>query len=122
MSYCHLRTFGCKVISILPDIVDSGRDVDQLEEILRDICQRYHIRRLLVFGSAVLGSRTPSSDLDLIAEFQPGHIPGFAFARIAEELSSLFECRVDLHTAQSISRYFRDQVLREAKVLYADEE
>ena len=110
------------MVSLLPDIVDSGRDIDRLKEALGEICRGYHIRRLLVFGSAIHGTRTPSSDLDVIAEFQPGNTPGFAFARIAEELSALFECTVDLHTPRSLSRYFRDPVLREAKVLYACEE
>jgi len=38
--------------------------------------------------------------------------------RLADELSTLFGCPVDLHTARSLSRYFRDEVLAQARVLY----
>jgi hypothetical protein len=89
---------------------------------LRDICRRYGVRRLCIFGSSLMGTRRLDSDLDLIAEFQPGRTPGFAFSRLAEEFSSLFGMPVDLHTAGSLSRYFREEVLSEARELYAAEE
>ncbi len=89
---------------------------------LGEICSRYGIRRLSIFGSSLSGTRRPDSDLDLLAEFQPGRTPGFAFVRLAAELSRLFGMRVDLHTAGSLSRYFRGEVLREAKELYAAQE
>jgi predicted nucleotidyltransferase len=89
---------------------------------LSEICRRYGVRRLSIFGSSLKGTRRPDSDLDLIAEFQPGSTPGFAFVRLAEELSKLFGMQVDLHTAGSLSRYFRGEVLSEAKELYAAQE
>ncbi len=89
---------------------------------LGEICRRYGVRRLSIFGSSLKGTRRPDSDLDLIAEFQPGKTPGFAFVRLAEELSRLFGMRVDLHTASSLSRYFRREVLSEAMELYAAQE
>ncbi len=89
---------------------------------LSEICRRYGVRRLSIFGSSLKGTRRPDSDLDLIAEFQPGRTPGFAFVRLAEELSKLFGMQVDLHTAGSLSRYFRGEVLSEARELYAAQE
>ncbi len=89
---------------------------------LGEICRRYGIRRLSIFGSSLKGTRRPDSDLDLIAEFLPGRTPGFAFVRLGEELSRLFGLRVDLHTAGSLSRYIRGKVLIEAKELYAAQE
>ena len=89
---------------------------------LRDVCQKYHIRRLMVFGSTADGSRSPESDIDLLVEFEKGHTPGFAYARIAEELTEILETPVDLHTPASLSKYFRQQVIAEARVMYAEEE
>jgi uncharacterized protein len=76
----------------------------------------------MVFGSTADGSRSPESDIDLLVEFQTGRTPGFAYARIAEDLSEIFERQVDLHTPASLSKYFRQQVVAEARVVYAEEE
>jgi predicted nucleotidyltransferase len=89
---------------------------------LRTLCQRHHVKRLKVFGSTLHGTAGPGSDLDIIVEFYTGMTPGFAFARLGDELSSLLGRNIDLHTAGSLSRYFRDEVLREAQVIYAGEE
>jgi hypothetical protein len=88
---------------------------------LAAVCRKHRIRRLSLFGSALRGSDTPDSDVDLLAEFEPGATPGFlGMAAIEEELSQLLDGRkVDLRTAAELSRYFRDQVLREAVVQYA---
>jgi predicted nucleotidyltransferase len=87
---------------------------------LTALCRRHHIRRLALFGSVLRpGEFRPDSDLDVLVEFEPGRVPGFAFVDLADELSSLFGRRVDLHTPASLSPDFRDAVLREAEVLYA---
>ncbi len=76
----------------------------------------------MMFGSTADGSRSADSDLDLLVEFEKGHTPGFAYSRIAEELTAVLEKPVDLHTPASLSKYFRQQVVAEAKVVYAEEE
>lgn len=85
------------------------------------ICRRHHIRRLALFGSKLRGTDRPDSDVDLLVEFEPGHKPGLlALAGIEAELSVLAAGRrIDLRTAQDLSRYFRDEVLRTAQVQYA---
>ena len=108
------------------DTVFPHTGVDQFVEVARsagvaDLCRHYGVRRLSVFGSVLGPARRPDSDLDLIVEFYPGRTPGFAFARLAEQLSELFGVRVDLHTPNSLSKYFRDEVLREAREIYAAE-
>ncbi len=85
---------------------------------LEEICRRYGVRRLLVFGSFARGEADEKSDLDLLVEFLPGKAPGFGFARLQEELSLLFGRPVDLHTPKSLSRYFREEVFKEAWPLY----
>jgi predicted nucleotidyltransferase len=86
---------------------------------LDDFCRRNHIRRLALFGSVLRADFSAESDVDVLVEYQPGHIPGLAFIDHQEELSNLFGRRVDLNTPASLSRYFRDQVLREAEVIYS---
>ncbi len=86
---------------------------------LESLCREYHVQRLAVFGSVARGEDTPGSDLDMLVEFEPGRTPGLAYFNLQEELSYLFGQTVDLNTAAFLSRYFRDQVVREAKPLYA---
>src|SRR3989304_1452436 len=83
------------------------------------VCQKYHVRRLSVFGSTLRGEARDDSDLDILVEFVPGHVPGFAFARLERELSEIFGCQVDLRTPYDLSQYFREEVLKEAQPLYA---
>jgi uncharacterized protein len=87
---------------------------------LAAICRQYHIRRLSLFGSALKGSDRPDSDVDLLVEFQPDARPSLlTMASIEIELSSVLGGRkVDLRTAQDLSRYFREEVVRAAETQY----
>jgi uncharacterized protein len=85
---------------------------------IAELAQRYHIRKLSLFGSILRNDFRPDSDVDILVEFEPGYTPGFAFIDIQDELSQLLGRSVDLNTPQDISRYFRDQVLKEAQVQY----
>lgn len=91
------------------------------EAILRGFCERHHIRRLALFGSQLKGTARSDSDIDLLVEFDPGQVPGLlALASMELELSELVDGRrVDLRTAEDLSRYFRDEVVRTAEVQYA---
>ena len=87
---------------------------------LNDFCQRHYIRRLSLFGSQLKGTSRPDSDIDLLVEFDPAHIPGlFDIAGMEIELSALLGRKVDLRTAGDLSKYFRDEVLAMAEVQYA---
>lgn len=88
-------------------------------EKLTRFCRSNHIRRLALFGSVIHGEFTPESDLDVLVEFERGHVPGLDFFRMQDELSRLFDRQVDLNTPQFLSPYFRERVMREAEVLYA---
>ncbi len=91
------------------------------KEKVAEFCRRHHIRRLALFGSALRDDFGPESDIDLLVEFEPAHVPGlFGMARMERELSALLGGRkVDLRTPEDLSRYFREDVLREAEVQYA---
>jgi uncharacterized protein len=92
--------------------------VEFSRERLEAVCLEFGIRRLSVFGSALRDDFTPESDLDLLVEFQPGRTPGFGFFRLEADLATLFGRRVDLNTKASLSPYFRDRVLFEAREVY----
>lgn len=85
---------------------------------LAEFCRRNHIRKLSLYGSVLRDDFRPDSDIDLLVEFEEGHTPGFAIISIEDELSHLVGRKVDLRTAKDLSRYFRDEVVRDAKTLY----
>jgi predicted nucleotidyltransferase len=80
-------------------------------------CRRHHIRRLALFGSVLRDDFGPESDVDVLVEFEPGRVPGFAFFDLQDELSRLVGRRVDLNTLGFLSPLFRDDVLRDAEVI-----
>lgn len=90
-------------------------------DVLAKLCQRHRVRRLSLFGSVLKGTARPDSDIDLLVEFEPGAVPGFlGIAAIEAELSDLLGGkRVDLRTVSELSRFFRDDVAREAEVQFA---
>ena len=86
-----------------------------------ELCKRHQIRRLSLFGSVLKGNDGPGSDVDLLVEFEPSAVPGLlGLAAIEMELAALLGGRkVDLRTAQDLSRHFRAEVVRLAEVQYA---
>lgn len=89
-------------------------------ERLADFCRRNHIRRLSLFGSVLRDDFRADSDIDVLVEFEPGHVPGLRFIRLQDELSALFGGRpVDLVTPKFLNHRIRDEVLRTAQVQYA---
>ncbi|MCL4455854.1 MAG: nucleotidyltransferase family protein [Nitrospirae bacterium] len=88
---------------------------------IADFCKRNGIRKLALFGSALEGRLKPESDIDLLIEFYPAKTPGFiGLAGMEIELTKLLGRKVDLRTAQDLSRYFRKEVVKSARVQYAE--
>ena len=85
---------------------------------IAEFCRANHIRRLALFGSVLRDDFSEDSDVDVLVEFEPGHVPGLAFFRLEMELSELLGRNVDLNTPGFLSDYFRDEVLAEAEVQY----
>ena len=83
-----------------------------------EFCRRHHIRRLALFGSVLRQDFSADSDVDVLVEFDPEHVPGLAFFAMQRELSAIVGRNVDLNTPGFLSPYFRDQVLTEAEVQY----
>ena len=84
-------------------------------------CRRNHIRRLALYGSFIRDDFGPESDIDVLVEFDPGVPVGFfeLFAMERELSALLGGRRAEMNTPNSLSQYFRDEVLAEAEVLYA---
>jgi predicted nucleotidyltransferase len=87
---------------------------------LADVCRRYHIAQLAVFGSAARGQMRPDSDVDLLVEFLPGADVGLLQHFAAErELSELLGRKVDLVCRRALRKGLREEVLSEARLIYA---
>jgi len=87
---------------------------------IADLCGRHHIRRLSFFGSVLRDDFGPGSDVDVLVEFEPGHVPGLLrMVELENEFSALLGRNADLRTPAELSRHFRESILREAQLQYA---
>lgn len=85
-----------------------------------EFCREHpSIAKLSLFGSALSGTLRQGSDIDLLVEFEPGETPSlFALINLEDELTIILGRKTDLRTPEELSRYFRDEVLAQAKSLY----
>ncbi|MBK9698301.1 MAG: nucleotidyltransferase domain-containing protein [Propionibacteriaceae bacterium] len=88
-------------------------------ERLREVCERYGVVRLEVFGSVARGVTHLESDIDLLYTLGPGVRLGWAIEDLAEELSVVLGRPVDLVSRRALNARLRDQVLQEAQPFYA---
>ena len=95
--------------------VDAGR--------LAELCRRYHVAKLELFGSRARGMARPDSDVDLLVAFEEGQTPGLEFFGMALDLESLLGRPVDLLTRPVVEHdrnpYFKHNVLSAAELIYA---
>ena len=87
-----------------------------------ELCRRQGIKKLALFGSVLTSRFSEASDVDVLVEFRTGTRVGFLrLAEIEAQLSTLFAGRrIDMRTPMDLSRYFRDEVVRDALVVYAE--
>ncbi len=96
----------------LPITVDQKR--------IAAFCRKHHLTKLALFGSVLTDRFGPDSDVDVLFEYHPEHIPSlFDVAAMEEELSEILGRKADMRTPRDLSRHFRDEVLRNAVVQYA---
>ncbi len=90
------------------------------KRVIAEFCRRHHVKRLALFGSVLGEGFGPDSDVDVLVEFEKGHVPGLIrLAGVEAELADLMRGhKVDLRTPQDLSRYFRQDVLERAEVVY----
>jgi uncharacterized protein len=98
----------------------SNKNVPISKSQIADFCRRHYIRKLSLFGSLLRDDFGPKSDVDILVEFEPDARVGFfKLYDLEQELSQLFGGRrIDINTPNSLSKYFRDEVLAEAEVFY----
>jgi len=88
---------------------------------LAELCRKYGVRKLSLFGSAARGDMTPESDVDLMVEFEPGSRTSlWDLPAMQQAFSVLFGDRpVDLVPPDVLKNPFRRKaILPELKVLY----
>ena len=98
-------------------LIIAGVEVD--EGRLADICERYGIAELQIFGSKIHGTAGPDSDIDVLYTLRPGRRLGWEIEQLADELAELFGRRVDLVSQRSLHPLLRQSVLAEARPVYA---
>jgi len=86
---------------------------------LETFCRENHITKMSLFGSALRDELKPDSDIDILVEFEKGKAPGLmGFCHIQNLLTDLIGRKVELHTPNDISRFFRDDVVKNAVIQY----
>ena len=105
------------VMTTASALVLDGHEIDAAR--LAGVCERYGLAELAVFGSVARGDAGPDSDVDLLFALAPDTRLGFALFDLEDELAEIFGRPVDLLSKDSVHRLIRDEVLAQAKVLYA---
>ena len=82
-------------------------------------CIRNHVRKLSLFGSVLTDRFREESDVDMLVEFEAGHVPGLIeLAGMEIEISELVGRKVDLRTAGELSPYIRERAMSSAVLQY----
>lgn len=99
----------------------SKMKIEVPQERVAAFCQNHHIRKLSFFGSAISDHFTQDSDVDVLVEFEQGQVVGLLrLAAMEIEFSEILGRKADMRTPADLSRYFRDDVLSNAEVQYAE--
>lgn len=86
---------------------------------IKTFCQKYHVKKFSFFGSVLTDRFGPESDIDVLVEFDPNAHPTYLLlVDMEDDLTQLFGRRTDVRTPNEISKYYRNQVLSEAKPVY----
>ncbi|HCQ02965.1 MAG TPA: nucleotidyltransferase [Candidatus Latescibacteria bacterium] len=86
-------------------------------------CRQYHVRELVLFGSALRDDFDSNSDVDLMVDFEPEAQVGFlTLSRMQRELATIFQRPVDLVSKAGLKPIVRQEVLSNVQVLYASRE
>jgi hypothetical protein len=87
---------------------------------IAEICRRYSIKSLSVFGSAARNEMGPESDIDLLVEFLPGGgIDLLQHLAAEREFSELLGRKVDLVSRRALRSALREEILSQARPIYA---
>ncbi len=89
---------------------------------IEGFCKDHHIMKMALFGSVLSDHFSDSSDIDILVEFDPKHIPGlFGIAEMRDELTQNMGREVDLRTPEDISKLFRNDIIKQSYLIYGKE-
>jgi predicted nucleotidyltransferase len=95
-----------------------GIDISSIKVL--ELCKKYSVRELSVFGSAVRDDFNSQSDIDLLVDFLPEARTTFPkLLRLERELSDAFGRKVDLVPKDGLRYKMKELVLAQAQVVYA---
>jgi predicted nucleotidyltransferase len=99
---------------------DSRMTIEDLKRNVAAACREFGVRRLEAFGSTARESASPSSDVDLLVEFEePEHRPAKRYFGLLHRLEDLLGCKVDLLTPGSLRNpYFKERIMKERVPVY----
>jgi len=90
-------------------------------EVIARFCREHAVRELALFGSVVRTDFREDSDVDILIDLKDEARVGLVtMQRMREELSVIIGRSVDLITRNGLNRHIRDDVLKEAEVIYAE--
>jgi predicted nucleotidyltransferase len=98
-------------------LIVPGIEVDEIR--LAEVCDRYGIAELRVFGSRARGTERSDSDIDILYTLRPGQRLGWEIDQLADELAEIFGRPVDLVSLRALHPLVRSSVLAEARPVYA---
>jgi len=102
------------------DMMTIAAGIGLPEAEIAEICRRYQVRELSLFGSAARGEMRPDSDVDLLVDFLPGARPGLlGVSAMRREFTALLGRPVDLAVKPALKPLIRPGVLAEARLIYA---
>ena len=94
--------------------------IDIPTEALAELCRRYHVQELALFGSILRDDFRNDSDIDILVEYEPGASVGlYEHFDLQVELEELLGRKVDLVSKRGLNIVIRDDVLLMSQVLYA---
>lgn len=92
-------------------------------EALTNVCRKWDIKKVEVFGSCARGDMRPDSDVDVIVTADIPHFHIFRFMELQEDLEGAFKRPVDLHTRDEVRRwrnpYLKACVKPDVRSIYA---
>lgn len=98
---------------MIPEILQKSKQK------IAEICQKYQISELALFGSQVRGDFTAKSDFDFLVEFQPeARISFITLGKIQEDLEKIVRTQVDLVPKDGLKPLLKNSVLSEAEIVY----
>jgi len=98
------------------DLIEKNKDR------LHELCKKYDIKTIYLFGSATIDEFKDSSDFDILISFQDIPYDKYTdnYFELHEELEKLFNRKVDLVTERSLSNpFFKESVEESKQLLYA---